>query len=540
MRKIIFLLSASVYLSTTLYAQLPFTKMVVFGDSLSDNGNLYYGTSLLGDPTPGPPGYATGEYTDGTNSVPSTQSPLGLWIEQLAPMLNLPVPQPFAKGGLNYAVAGALTGHDPSYTSGSLTAIPWSTDQVGLFLAANPTAPSDYLYVFWCGSNDLLQSLATPAAAVANVQANIQSLVKAGAKYFLWLDLPPLGEVPEEINTANLSGMDAASVAYNTAWAAAITQLLTANPGITIAPYDIYLKFVALTANPSLYGFSNINSRAQGLSGVNPNTYLFWDMLHPTTAGHAEVASGVDAVIRTVYEGLPGITTVVNAFGDSPTIAPNTWVAVKGAALSPTGDARTWATSDFVNNQMPTALDGVSVTLNGENAYIEYISGTQVNILTPPNLASGPVSVQLTLKNQTSETFLVQAEAISPSFFAFDGTHVVATHLNYTDVGPTTLYPGYTTPAQPGEQVVLYANGFGVTSVPIVAGASTQSGNLPTLPVVMIGNNQATVVFAGLVSPGLYQFNAIIPMNTPNGDIPLTATYNGNTTQTGVVITVQQ
>jgi phospholipase/lecithinase/hemolysin len=52
-----------------LLAQLPFTQLVVFGDSLSDNGNFYYGSSLLGTPTPGPPQYATGEYTDGTKEV---------------------------------------------------------------------------------------------------------------------------------------------------------------------------------------------------------------------------------------------------------------------------------------------------------------------------------------------------------------------------------------------------------------------------------------------------------------------------------------
>jgi uncharacterized protein (TIGR03437 family) len=87
--------------------------------------------------------------------------------------------------------------------------------------------------------------------------------------------------------------------------------------------------------------------------------------------------------------------------------------------------------------------------------------------------------------------------------------------------------------------VVLYANGFGPTSVPVVAGASTQSGTLSPLPVVTIGNDPANVVFAGLVSPGLYQINVIIPANTPSGDIPLSATYNGATTQSGIVITVQ-
>src|SRR5580704_4138841 len=81
----------------------------------------------------------------------------------------------------------------------------------------------------------------------------------------------------------------------------------------------------------------------------------------------------------------PAIALVANAEGGNPTIAPNTWVEVKGANLSKTGDSRIWQASDFVNSQLPINLDGVSVTVNGKSAYVYYISPTQVNILTPPD-----------------------------------------------------------------------------------------------------------------------------------------------------------
>src|SRR5580693_5338954 len=81
----------------------------------------------------------------------------------------------------------------------------------------------------------------------------------------------------------------------------------------------------------------------------------------------------------------PVITLVANAEGENPLIAPNMFVEVKGTGLAKAGDSRQWATSDFVNNQMPTKLDGVSVTVNGKNAYVCYISPTQVNIVTPPD-----------------------------------------------------------------------------------------------------------------------------------------------------------
>jgi uncharacterized protein (TIGR03437 family) len=527
------------FVSIPLFAQAPFTQFVVFGDSLSDNGNFLFGSTLLGDPQPVPPQYADGEYTDGTNSVPSTSSPLGLWIEQLATGMHLPVPQPYAKGGLNYAVASAQTGKNPAFSPTS-PSVPWSTDQVNLFLATEHTAPANYLYTFWCGANDLFAGV-SPATAVANVQVNISTLANAGAKYFLWVNQPPLGEVPEYISTSQRTSLDAASVSYNTAWTAAVAQLQAAHPGIVIITQDVYSGFVSITQNPSLYGFVNVTSPAQGVVGVNPDTYLFWDMIHPTTAGHATVAAGAYDAIAATLGGLPLITSVENAFGGSTTIAPNTWVAVKGSVLSVGGDTRIWGNSDFVNGQMPAGLDAASVTMNGEKTYMYYVSPTQLNILTPPDLAPGPVAVEVTEGNQTSAAFLVESATLSTSFFVFDGTHVVAQHINpFTDVGPTTLYPGLTTPAKPGEEVVLYANGFGSTSVPVVAGSEAQSGMLAALPVVTIGGVQSNVLFAGLAGVGLFQFNVIVPVNAPNGDLPLVATYNGSTTQTGVVITVQQ
>jgi uncharacterized protein (TIGR03437 family) len=236
---------------------------------------------------------------------------------------------------------------------------------------------------------------------------------------------------------------------------------------------------------------------------------------------------------------IPAITLVSNAFDTSTTIAPNTWVKIVGSNLSPPGDVRTWQLYDFSGNQMPVQLDGVSATVNGNAAYIEYISNTQVNILTPPEAMSGSVNVILT-NNSVSTTFTAQAAALSPSFFTFDGTHVVAQNFpSYTDVGPTTLYPGLTYPAQPGTEVILYANGFGQTSVPLVTGSDLQSGTLSPLPVVTIGGVQAEVLSANLIGVGEFQFNVIVPTSVSSGDQPLLATYNGQSTQVATVITIQ-
>jgi len=66
----------------------------------------------------------------------------------------------------------------------------------------------------------------------------------------------------------------------------------------------------------------------------------------------------------------------------------------------------------------------------------------------------------------------------------------------------------------------------------------TGSGQLPTNPSVTIGGLPASVTYAGLAGSGLYQLNVIVPASAPNGDLPLVATYNGNSTQTGALITV--
>jgi uncharacterized protein (TIGR03437 family) len=85
---------------------------------------------------------------------------------------------------------------------------------------------------------------------------------------------------------------------------------------------------------------------------------------------------------------------------------------------------------------------------------------------------------------------------------------------------------------------VLFANGFGPTSTPVVDGSVTQGGTLSPLPAVTIGGATANVVFAGLVAVGEFQFNVVVPASLANGDQPITATYNGLTTQPGTLITV--
>ena len=251
--------------------------------------------------------------------------------------------------------------------------------------------------------------------------------------------------------------------------------------------------------------------------------------------------TGLSATITGPLSAQPSISLVANAEGESPTIAPNTWVEVKGSNLAPSGDTRVWRTSDFVGGNLPASLDGVGVTVNGKPAYIYYISPTQINILTPPDAMSGAVQVMVTANGSASAAYTTQAQATSPSFFVINGgPYVLAQHsANYSLVGPANLYPGSTTPAEPGETVVLYANGFGQTAVPVISGSATQSGNLSPLPAVTIGGIPATVPYAALISPGLYQINVVVPANAASGDNQLAATIDGAATSPVDLLTIQ-
>jgi uncharacterized protein (TIGR03437 family) len=274
-----------------------------------------------------------------------------------------------------------------------------------------------------------------------------------------------------------------------------------------------------------------------GIATINVST----GQIDPHSSIFGGPGSPVGLAPDPLITATPTITGVANAEGGIATIAPNTWVEILGSNLGPTGDTRTWGNSDFVGGQLPTTLDGLSVTVNGVPAYVYYISPTQVDILTPPNAISGSVPVQVSDNGVISANFMVQAQAESPSFFVFGGgPYIAATHANGSYLGPTSLYPGLTTPAQPGETIVMYANGFGSTSTPVVSGSETQSGTLSPMPVITIGGVAATVTFAGLVSPGEFQFNVVVPPSLANGDQPTMAVYNGLATQAGTLITVQR
>jgi uncharacterized protein (TIGR03437 family) len=229
----------------------------------------------------------------------------------------------------------------------------------------------------------------------------------------------------------------------------------------------------------------------------------------------------------------PGVITgVTNAASFSPGVASATWIAIFGTNLSASTYA--WQPADIVNGQLPKSLHGVSVTINGFAAYVEYISPTQINVLAPDDATVGSVQVVVTAADQPGNSFTAQKQSFSPAFFTSGSTsYAAAQHADYSLVD--TAHP-----AQPGETIMIYGTGFGPTNPVTPTGQLvTTAEPLANSVQINIGGVTATSSFAGLVEAGVYQFNVAVPAGLANGDAGLIAVISGAQTQTGVSIPVQ-
>jgi uncharacterized protein (TIGR03118 family) len=245
-------------------------------------------------------------------------------------------------------------------------------------------------------------------------------------------------------------------------------------------------------------------------------------------------------------------TNVANGATFGSSIAPNTWVSIlKGGELATI--TRSWAATDFTGTTMPTILSGISVQVNGNAVPVSYVSPTQINFLMPPNLSAGSVTVQSANNGLKSASVTATLAATAPSFFtlgAVDATtgnsYIAAEHADGSIAGPASLVAGVTsTPYKAGETMVLYGTGFGATTTaPPVGQLLTAAIPLQAAATATVGGQPATIAFAGLVGPGLYQFNIVLPAGTTTGQtaaavqVPVVVTVSGVQSQAKAVVAV--
>jgi uncharacterized protein (TIGR03437 family) len=385
----------------------------------------------------------------------------------------------------------------------------------------------------------LIYNAAPSANSSATTLADASNPAQAGGTIIIYCS--GLGAVGAQGNATNVPtvsiGGAAAKVTYS-------GSALPANYPPSGAPMLLGL------ISASLGGLYQITATVPAGLASGPTQVIISSVGQTSQSGVTMMIAGSTSVVP------PNITSIDTA-GGFPTIAQNAFIEIKGSNLAPAAVSSPdcapgycWQASDFVNNQMPTALHGVSVMVDGKPAFVYFISPTQINALTPLDSTTGSVQVVVNNNGALSTPFTVTENAVAPSFLLFSSQgYIAATHLNNTGcaasglvdcyVGPPALYPGASTPAAPGETIVAYAVGFGLPSTTLTAGSATQTGSLPSLPSCKIGGNPATVGFAGLTSPGLYQFNMTIPSTAANGDNSIICTYGGLATPPGDLITVQ-
>jgi len=236
------------------------------------------------------------------------------------------------------------------------------------------------------------------------------------------------------------------------------------------------------------------------------------------------------------------ITAVVNGASFQPGIESGSWATIEGVNLSNTNPGRTWLASEIVNGNLPTSLDQTSVTIDGKPAYVYYVSPTQLNVQVPTDANSGNVNVVVTNHGQPSAPFSAPLDSATPAFFLFPGTnYAIATRVpDYALLGNPGSIAG-TIAAKPGDIIVLWATGFGLTA-PATAAGVVVAGAPPvaTLPTVTVGSAPVTVI-STVLSPGsvgLYQVAIQLPASVPTGIVSVQASVEQATSPTGISLFV--
>ncbi|MCS6952734.1 MAG: hypothetical protein RMK57_05640 [Bryobacterales bacterium] len=230
---------------------------------------------------------------------------------------------------------------------------------------------------------------------------------------------------------------------------------------------------------------------------------------------------------------------IVNAATYSPGAAPGSWITIFGDSLAP--QARTWREEDFAGDSLPTELDGVAVTIEDRPAALYYVSPKQLNALVPSDVAEGPARLVVRNGSGISEPAGVEIKRLSPGFFTFPREYVAAVRSDGALLGPPDLIPGVATvPARPGDAILLFGTGFGPTSPEPPAGRRFQGAYPLAGPVQLrLDTYEVPLAFAGLVGPGLYQFNLTVP-DLPDGDYSVTAQVQGVRTEKIALLRVER
>lgn len=312
--------------TTAVAAPMPYSTLVVFGDSLNDAGQFPdaggpLGSSLRFTNRTGPTYLNNNSEQTGAVNAMLLASKLGFGAgEQAAstavlhPQLGLPDGNNWATGG--YTTADILASITDTSAIGAGGGVPLR-QRPGYLAERNFKADPNALYYLNGGANDFFQGLVTtPAladAAASRLTDSARALQQAGGRYLMvWL-LPDLGLTPAAYGSAFQSAQSQLSAAFNQT----LVQQLAQVPA-QIIPLNVPLLFSEVINTPTAFGFisgtpllttcfsgeSCTANPSYGASGTtpDPSKLLFDDSVHPTTAGHKLIADYAYSLLAAPWE----------------------------------------------------------------------------------------------------------------------------------------------------------------------------------------------------------------------------------------------
>jgi outer membrane lipase/esterase len=302
------LLLGLVCLATSSGVHATYSKLFIFGDSLSDSGNnAVFAPETTSVPISGNTfiptyPYASGHYTNGE-----------VWAQSFAASFGLSA-IPSVLGGTDYAFGGATTGPlSPNALPGGLfdPFPPSLRTQVAFFLSQYADmVPSNALYVvagggnnardalaeiFACGDPSCVQEIIAISALTyaQDIGIIVGELELAGAQHIVVWNSPDVGKAPavEDMGGAEIGSLLASSMN------AALLNAIGGDPGVMV--FDLFGFMDQVVNHEGKYNLTNVDDACAQFVNCDPSTYLFWDGIHPTSAGHALISS---AMLRFVPE----------------------------------------------------------------------------------------------------------------------------------------------------------------------------------------------------------------------------------------------
>jgi phospholipase/lecithinase/hemolysin len=244
---------------------------VVFGDSISDNGNVQKTLGFI----PGDTLKWEGRFSNGP-----------VWVEYLAENSNAVLE--------NYAFGSAQTGYQAN-----IPGIPGLLKQIEIYLNTSPVFKTDTLYVVQAGANDFIGGSTDYITSVSNIIQGVNTLIQSGAKNILVVNMPDLGKTPAVNQTANSPMASMLSYAFNQTLSYQISYLQSVSSS-KIVLADLYGFTGSMIQNPGAYNIINLTDvcpnifTADDFDGMH---YLFWDYYHPTTDVHDRFADYAEKLI---------------------------------------------------------------------------------------------------------------------------------------------------------------------------------------------------------------------------------------------------